>query len=471
MAVASRSNLKNFFIFNTDYGQKEGHEEEKTMLYIPQEEDIDTKIKNIGLSEALVKFCETFNPRKPCEVLHSQKSRQVFLNPEGQFWMVMTLIIPFNEKTLRDGKKVLEYHEEDVQDPILKAVLMQAYDMFKLFNGEFKSISDKYGLEPLKDRLQYFYSRYLQTLNFGQSDILDVCNGISFLPLDKTTFLKVQCFTNVVEATFSPVEHTCFLQGDQLLWTTLEQNDMKILYKYISTSLFPAAFETDSTDKEGQKSQSLGNSSPSLTTQNLIPGRFLTVPSEIGNSFPLPPKRAPKVFVNVNNEVKELYLIVYKAVNAVICLMVTSQPAPTIEFYHKLRTFLGPQLAHLSNVITDQTLKRFPLLSDQQYRFLYFNQMNLAIKSSIHAKKSSQVTGVTPEMMRLLVDIHGDFDKVDQDGEMIMKNLSDCWIVARRSDRREFFVILNQKNANLVEINEEVKRLVSSSFNNIFFVD
>ena len=33
-----------------------------------------------------------------------------------------------------------------------------------------------------------------------------------------------------------------------------------------------------------------------------------------------------------------------------------------------------------------------------------------------------------------------------------MKTMSDCWIVGRKSDQRELFVILNQKNANLIEI-------------------
>lgn len=36
-----------------------------------------------------------------------------------------------------------------------------------------------------------------------------------------------------------------------------------------------------------------------------------------------------------------------------------------------------------------------------------------------------------------------------------MKTMSDCWVVGRKSDQREFFVILNQKSANLIEINGE----------------
>ena len=40
-----------------------------------------------------------------------------------------------------------------------------------------------------------------------------------------------------------------------------------------------------------------------------------------------------------------------------------------------------------------------------------------------------------------------------EDGETIVKTCSDCWVVGKKSDQREFYVIINQKNANLIEIN------------------
>ena len=42
-----------------------------------------------------------------------------------------------------------------------------------------------------------------------------------------------------------------------------------------------------------------------------------------------------------------------------------------------------------------------------------------------------------------------------EDGETFVKTMADCWIVGRKSDQRELFVILNQKNANLIEIDGE----------------
>ena len=66
--------------------------------------------------------------------------------------------------------------------------------------------------------------------------------GIQFLPLDKQSFLKIQSFVNLVEQTFSQIKYTAFLYTDQLVWSGLEQEDMRVLYKYLTTSLFPLHF-------------------------------------------------------------------------------------------------------------------------------------------------------------------------------------------------------------------------------------
>ena len=459
-ALTSRgSGLLSFFIYNDSYGSREGTEDEKIMLYIPQEENIDSQIKKIGLCEALIQFTNTFKPKTSYEVLHTQKSRQVFFNPEGRFFMAMAVSIPYSQRVLKDGKRAVEYFEEEVQDGVLLAVLKQAYSMFKLFNGSFCGILEKTGLDMLKEKLCFFYSRYLQTINFSHFDILDIYHGVVFLPVDQSIFLRVQSFLNLIETSFPSIVHSCFLYNDQLLWTSLEQSDIRILFKYLTTSLFPATSDSDSEAK-------LINSQSSAN-----PGRFLTASIESIEGLKPPAKRAPRLFISINGELKDYYLIVYKSVNAVVCLLVNTQPLPSADFYLKLHGFIGVQLAHLSYKIGEQSSKFQINQSDQQYRFLYFNQMNLAIKTTIHSKKSSPVTSVTSDMMKLIVDIRSDLDGMSGDREMILKNLADCWIVGRRSDKKEFFVILNQKNASLVDINEEVKRLMSTSFNNVFFIE
>jgi hypothetical protein len=64
-----------------------------------------------------------------------------------------------------------------------------------------------------------------------------------------------------------------------------------------------------------------------------------------------------------------------------------------------------------------------------------------------------------------VVSIYRSPDKVS---EVLIRTQTDKWIVARKSDQREFYVIFDPKNTNMVEISEEVKKLVATNFSNIF---
>ena len=62
------------------------------------------------------------------------------------------------------------------------------------------------------------FLQYLLTLKLNQSDVLDVFNGIHFLPLDKNTYLRIQCFINLLEANHPQIKYSSFLYNDQLVW-------------------------------------------------------------------------------------------------------------------------------------------------------------------------------------------------------------------------------------------------------------
>lgn len=462
--------LKNFFIFNPTYGPREGEEHKKIMYYYPKSVDVDTKIKNVGLCEAIVTFTQTFTD-KPCEALHTQKTRQVFFQPEKDFWMVMTVNIPFSEKT-KDGQTALEYHEEDVQDPVMESILRQAYRMFTLFNGSIYYLLEKVSgnTEALQQRFDHFYSRYLLTLRLNNSDILDVFSGISFLPLDKNTYLQVQCFINVLESTFQAVKYTAFLYNDQLVWSGLEQDDMRIMYKYLTTSLFPAYLE--------QELQSSGQSHMPLTRNTSLPnmgtvhfGKFITGPPNIQDESAL--GKIPRLYINTEEANEECLLLVYRALSASVCMLVTSSHGVNFDLCKKLDTFLGQQLSSLASEIGEQysSRKQQPG-AEPAFKYIYFNHMNLAQKTTVHVdhKKTSGVF-VSQDTLKLLCDISSDLQRNNQDGETFVKTMTDCWVVGKKSDQREMVVVINQKNLNLIEVNDEVKKLCSMNFNSIFFQD
>ncbi|XP_038675503.1 vacuolar fusion protein CCZ1 homolog isoform X3 [Scyliorhinus canicula] len=437
----SPPSLLSFFIYNPKFGPREGEEEKKILFYHPSEVDKNEKIRNVGLCEAIVQFTRTFCPTKPAKSLHTQKNRQFFHEAEENFWMVM--------------------------DTVYGAVIQQCYCMYKLFNGTFTKSMEAGGIDHLQQRIQKFFYRYLQTLHLQSCDLLDVFGGISFFPLDKMTYLKIQSFVNRMEESLDLVKYTAFLYNDQLIWSGLEQDDMRILYKYLTTSLFPRQLEPELI---GRDSPGRGGITVSLNHY----GRFLTGPYDINN--PEVAVRFPRIFVNTDSAYEELHLIVYKAMSAVVCFLINASVELTREFCQRLDNLVGPQLTLLASDICEQfnTNKRLSAPEKEpHFKFIYFNHMNLAEKTTIHMRKTSNMslTSVHPDLMKILGDINSDFSRADEDEEIIVKAMTDYWVVGKKSDQRELYVILSQKNANLIEVNEEVKKLCAMQFNNIFFLD
>uniref|UniRef100_A0A4W3HAB8 CCZ1 homolog, vacuolar protein trafficking and biogenesis associated n=1 Tax=Callorhinchus milii TaxID=7868 RepID=A0A4W3HAB8_CALMI len=504
--------LQNFFIYNPKLGPREGEEEKKILFYHPTEVEKNEKIRNVGLCEAIVQFTRTFCPTKPAKSLHTQKNRQFFHEPEESFWMVMVVSNPIIERVNKDGSTVVEYQEDELLDTVYGAVIQQCYSMYKLFNGTFARSMELGGVELLIQKLEKFFFRYLQTLHLQSRDLLDVFGGISFFPLDKMTYLKIQSFVNRMEENLSLVKYTAFLYNDQLIWSGLEQDDMRILYKYLTTSLFPRHMEPELIGRDspgrggmtgnlhhygrffkyaswwlGQGDDSVSEAIPGLDfppvqgtyrellgREGLTMDRFLTGPSNIND--PEIPIRFPRIFVNTKDKYEELHLIVYKAMSAAVCFMIDASVEMTREFCQKLDSLVGPQLTLLASDICEQfnTNKRLSgPEKEPHFKFIYFNHMNLAEKTTIHMRKTASMclTSVHPDLMKILGDINSDFSRADEDEEIIVKAMTDYWVVGKRSDQRELYVILNQKNANLIEVNEEVKKLCATQFNNIFFLD
>uniref|UniRef100_A0A668AE06 CCZ1 homolog, vacuolar protein trafficking and biogenesis associated n=1 Tax=Myripristis murdjan TaxID=586833 RepID=A0A668AE06_9TELE len=437
--------LLSFFIYNPSFGPREGEEEKKILFYHPCDVEKNEKIRNVGLCEAIVQFTRTFCPTKPAKSLHTQKNRQFFFEPEDNFWIVMVVRNPMIEKPNKDGKPpTIEYQEEEILDTVYGAVLRQCYMMLS-----------QRGCIELGLHLE------------SSCDLLDVFGGISFFPLDKMTYLKIQSFVNRVEESLSLVKYTAFLYNDQLIWSGLEQDDMRILYKYLTTSLFPRHSEPELAGRDSPLR-------PEVAGNLLHYGRFLTGPANLKD--PEAKFRFPKIFVNKEDSYEELHLIVYKAMSAAACFMISASVELTREFCEQLDSLVGPQLTLLASDICEQfNINRRISGPDKepQFKFIYFNHMNLAEKSTIHMRKTASVslTSVHPDLMKILGDINCDFARVDEDEEIIVKAMTDYWVVGKKSDQRELYVILNQKNANLIEVNEEVKRLCATQFNNIFFLD
>jgi len=105
---------------------------------------------------------------------------------------------------------------------------------------------------------------------------------------------------------------------------------------------------------------------------------------------------------------------------------------------------------------------------EEEYRYIYFNHINLALKTSLKEKGAM----ISRDTMGILNTIHSDFEKsTDNISEVIIRTADDRWIVGRKSEQREFFVIFDNArgtSTHLIDINEQVRKLSQTYFNNIF---
>lgn len=457
MAAKTQIYLQNFFIYNPTYGRKEDEEHKKLIYYYPDKAEEDVKLRNIGLCEALVNFTQTFSPSKPCEVLHTQRTRQCFLQPEENFWMVMTVGLPTQQKT-RNGQLYVEHLSDEVQDNVYQAVLEATYKMFRMFVGSF---TDLLAQDSNKEKLRSYFDQHIPRLSLQHADLLDIFRGIQFLPLDRHAFLKVQCFVNRLESKFRQLKHSVFLCNDLLVWSGLEQGDMQVLYHYLVHSVLQNAVES-----ELLPGFSLSPRQPGSTCHS----RFLYGPVDEEPTL----SQIPRIYVGDSMGKKEqCHLLVFRAYSATLCLLVSAADHEMVlPFLKKLDLYLATELTSLASDIGKHCTKLNPSVpvTDPQSKYIYFNRMNLAVKSTVHSERRSGIT-VQPELLRFLADINEELSQVEESGELVAKTTSDWWVVGKFSDQREFYVILNQKSANIIQINEEVKRLCASQFQNIFFLD
>lgn len=450
MLKRCETGLNSFFVFNSTFGPREGEEDKKILFYYPTDVELDTKIRQIGLCEAVIKFTLTFTDT-PSESLHTQQTRQLFFQPEPDFWMVLTVNVPYIERPCEGTTSAgVEYQEDDVQDHVYQAVLRQSYNTFRLFNGTFQHITAKVDVSGLKIRLEHFFLKFLPALRLSQTDILDVFNGIQFQPLDKNTYLRVQCFINQLEATIPEVLYSILLYNDSLVWSGLEQDDIRVLYSYLTTSLFPACIELE------------------------CPSRFLLGPPNMADKSNI--GRIPRVHLSTSNsadEAEECFLIVYRLFSATICLLVKGNFQLTFNFLKRVDQHLEGQLGVIASDIAENCAKRPPSLSEVQFKYVYFNHTNLAQKTSMHGGCARRSANIPADILRLISDVNLDLNVMCDmdDGELIAKTSTDCWVVGKRCDKREVYVVISHKNANLIEINEEVKKLCAAHFGNIFFLD
>lgn len=146
-------------------------------------------------------------------------------------------------------------------------------------------------------------------------------------------------------------------------------------------------------------------------------------------------------------------------------------------FFKDLDSFINPKLTSLASDIAEYCSKQVVTPSasipETAPRFIYFNKLNLAYKSTVHLdnKQSGNVV-CTKESLRLMADMNSKNSLLGHSGETIVKTMNDNWVICKTSNAREFFIVIQQKNVNLIDISGKFKQNISliNNIDNILII-
>lgn len=197
----------------------------------------------------------------PAETMRTLKCRWTLLMPEPGYWMGMVrLIFLFhtwcwskvtrcksnltyfsilcqvfrNARIIRKEGAEPEYLEDELNDLAVSGLLKRTYNTYKIFNGTFEgawqSVQD---LPKFREIIAEGFGRLIPSISADEAELFGTLDGIHFLSVNKNVFLQIQSFVNSVESSFDQIKNTVFMYRDHMVWSGLEQEDMRALYKYI----------------------------------------------------------------------------------------------------------------------------------------------------------------------------------------------------------------------------------------------
>lgn len=148
---------------------------------------------------------------------------------------------------------------------------------------------------------------------------------------------------------------------------------------------------------------------------------------------------------------------------------------------------IGPQLTNIASDIAESLTKDTPSGNKslictsstqttasnedeqmQSTKYLFFNELNFQHNGTVHLNQKlyKKKRSIPREIMNLLNDLYVKDANTNASNscEIIVKTMSDYWIVKRTTNWRHSFVIFN-KNATLLDIAEEAKKIFDTHLN------
>uniref|UniRef100_A0A1I7U2A5 Intu_longin_1 domain-containing protein n=1 Tax=Caenorhabditis tropicalis TaxID=1561998 RepID=A0A1I7U2A5_9PELO len=485
--------LEFFFVAHPQSGRKEGEEHRRVMYFHPKGEQFERQTEITGFAEAVVNFTENFLStcsRREIKLsdnedgfdfrtVTTQRTEHVYIRTEDdQFILGVSL-----------SKQLSQVSDYPLFQPAIRSILSDAYKMFRMFFGTFSSfikvVPDD--IPKFRERLDFFFSKYIPLLKVHKMPLLDHLGGVEFLRMSGPLYLNVVSLITELREEFPIIEKIMILYQDKLLYYQLSKRDLPSLFRYLTHNLLPTTL------------------APELehSGRNTSKGRYLRGPTDLTTDAPLLGDESLSV-VHLHSDSEDLeeligyQMMVYRCLNATVCMFVrncggerrdsdastrSSPPQNGIVSRRLLRNidqFLETELALVASKIGDEIGdEKFPEATD--FHYIYFNPSSLSMTSSLSTSpalsvaasgSASKVLLPPVDVNRLVCDTMSNFvSETEEFGECFVKSSSDWWIVIKKVNSRLLVLILppSSYTSSLADVQSKTATIVKSHFEAIFF--
>nr|CAB3229034.1 vacuolar fusion protein CCZ1 homolog [Phallusia mammillata] len=427
--------IDSYFIYNSLLGPKEGEEIKKLLFYFPKEQKLFRKINDVGLCEAIVQFSNTFLSHGHCKYMQTNDRIYLFHEPEPSFWIVLSMRKPSGNEFggIKDEALLSTY----------QFILEESYERFCLWHNTFAALLEAFGTAILISKCKFFFEEFLE--QFGRTPKLEknLFGGFQYFSQDKSSILNFRSLLSRVQETFPEVLSVTFFHNGQLILTDLSDGPCSVLSKAFHSQLNPT------------------NSSRSKFNKKKVVRKL-----KYGSIYVhLKSVHFPALF-------GECQVCIYCVSNFTIIFLI-SCGIEADDYFSKIDMVVGAQLTSLvSSVLSITESKKS--LPELNLKFLYSNKLN----KSLVASNCGNLNDVAIETLTIPNDVLQKMYVMHEfilnhrkhDYEIMEKVQADCWLSLKVLHGKELYVVIHHKNANLICVNDDIKKL-SFQFDNISFAD
>lgn len=492
--TATKASRAAFFIFNPELRPDESggrpSEEEisdaKIIYYSPSYASAEEKRSQVGLLEGLIAFTKEFSGDKggPLKTVRTKQLAFSILECEPSIWMVLVMRHPTSQREVVKGQMETKFDEEQLDDNTLHAVLSNCYSVFRLLHGEIQSFIKEHSMQKLFDLLEDFIPAFIETIDAGDLGIFHEIDGFHYGPVERNTCVSIHCFLNRLQEQFPAIRHAALLYNAHLIYSGFSLTDMKVLYSYLVS--FNGSVSNMKLNKVPFGRIPTAASQPGGGSSSF--GRAFLLADDEDYLFGLSNKSShpaslfvPTVYLTEGGPGK-LVALIYHGI--MLILIFESDSQLDTKILEQVRTACtkasndGLSLAELHPLISSQY--SHVMEHDDEYRFVYYNHANHALRLSNQSSSSRSLLGgsragdgggLKPAERAVLCPLHATLsDPRLKCREVSWKSADRGWICAKKSFEREFFLLLDNTSMALSKCQEDCARFAQIHFSNIFMM-